>query len=204
MAAHDVAAQTPERLHLSASKQALRSRGSKRLSQGVGSRPAHPTNPSSKKPTSKRRMKRPPSSEWVAARSCNVVQVGPVAIRCEAGRRPWGESAGGNSYDRVSWVRPFSRRLHDVPKGALRAGACALQPRARCRGQGSWARVLIGGARRTRRREDPTGPECGDVRTDLSQWWHSQTNPSARGYRTNPTHGDVLRTNPKCARSKRT
>ena len=49
-------------------------------------------------------------------------------------------------------------------------------------GRDRGARVVTGGAKRTRRREDPTEPECGDVRTDLSQWWHSRTNPSARGY----------------------
>jgi hypothetical protein len=62
------------------------------LSQGVGSKPTHPTNPSSKKPTSKRRMKRPPSSEWVAARSYSLGRPGRDLMRgwaAAVGRIGW-------------------------------------------------------------------------------------------------------------------
>ena len=81
-------------------------------------------------------------------------------------------------------------------------------------GRDRGACVLTGGAKRTRRREDPTEPECGDVRTDLSQWWHSRTNPSARGYPNElAAHGGSSpertrrvgdQTNPSAWRSERT
>ena len=71
-------------------------------------------------------------------------------------------------------------------------------------GRDRGARVLTGGAKRTRRREDPTEPECGDVRTDLSQWLAFTNEPEGAWVSERTDLVAAARTNPRCACSKRT